>query len=101
MQPKKNSAQKTSRFSAFKASAPLLGILFWCFAIWFEYVSMKSTVKSIMFTTERVSPEDWDRIQRFHINMWIHRHYLTGAILVLWLAYLVWKWVRAFWQVSS
>ncbi len=87
----KNSARKTSK-------APLLGTAFWGFAVWFEYISMKSSVESRMDTIERISPEKWDLIYRWQINYWIEHHYATGAILVLWLAYLVWIWIRAFRQ---
>jgi len=49
-----------------------------------------------MFTVERVSPEMEDLIYRTEFNSWLHRNYLSGAILVLWLVYLLWRWVRAF-----
>ena len=94
MQPKKNSTRRISRFSAFKTSAPLLGTAFWCFAIWFEYISMKSSLRARMFTVERVSPEMEDLIYRTEFNFWLHRNYLSGAILVLWLVYLLWRWIR-------
>jgi hypothetical protein len=57
---------------------------------------MKSVVESRMATMERVSPAKWDLIYRTEVNIWIHRNYLTGAILVFWLVYLIWRWVRAF-----
>jgi hypothetical protein len=48
-----------------------------------------------MATMERVSPAKWELIYRTEINFWIQRNYLSGAILVLWLVYLLWRWVRA------
>ncbi len=95
MQTKNNSAERTPGFCVFKSGIPLLGTLCWGFAIWFEYVSMKSSVESRMATMERVSPAKWELIYRTEINFWIQRNYLSGAILVLWLVYLLWRWVRA------
>ena len=54
------------------------------------------TLESRLLTVKSASPEQWDRIYREEIIYLIERDYLEGAILVLWLAYLVWKWVRAF-----
>jgi hypothetical protein len=96
MPPKKNSAKRTSRFCSFIAGAPLLNTLFLGFAIWIKYVLIMKTLESRMLTVERVSPEKWDLIYRTEINFLIQRNYYTGAILVLWFAYLVWKWRRAF-----
>jgi hypothetical protein len=49
-----------------------------------------------MATVERVSPETWDMNYRMNLSDLIERSYYDGAILVLWFAYLVWRWVRAF-----
>ena len=90
-----------SKKNSFKARTLLIGTTFWGFAVWLKYVLMKGSLDSRMLTVERVSPEEWDRIYQTEISYLIERNYLTGAILVLWLAYLVWKRVRAFRQVSS
>lgn len=84
-----NSAKRTSR-------APLLGTSFWVFTVWLKYVLMKSSLGLRMLTVERVSPEKCDLIYREEISRLIERNYLTGAILALWLVYLVWRWVRVF-----
>jgi hypothetical protein len=91
MQPKKNSLNGSSR-----SRAPLLGTLSWGFTIWIQYVLMKSSLESRMLTVEKVSPEELDLIYQREIDFWIHRNYLTGAILGLWLVYLMWRWVRFF-----
>lgn len=96
MPSEKNSAKKTYRFCSFIAGAPLLSTSFWGFAIWLKYVLIMKTLESRMLTVERVSPEKWDQIYRTEINFLIQRNYFTGAIFVLWLAYLVWRWRRAF-----
>lgn len=96
MLSKKNSSGRNSGFFAFIARFPLLGTSVWGIAVWFEYASMKSSVESRMATVERISPEKWDLIYRTQINIWLHRNYLTGAILILWLVYLLWRWSVAF-----
>lgn len=85
-----------SRKNSTKGGAPLLGTSLWGFTVWFKYLSIKGAVKSVMATTERMSPEDWDRIQQFHIDMELRRSYLAGAFLAIWLIYLIWRWVRFF-----
>jgi hypothetical protein len=91
MRPKTNS---------FKAKALLVGTLFWCFIVWLKYVLMKSALESRLLTVERVSPEKWDLIYREEINHLIERNYLSGAILFLWLVYLLWRWIRVFRHAS-
>lgn len=54
-----------------------------------------------MLMVEKVSPEKWNLIYREEINYLIERNYLTGAILVLWLVYLVWRWVRFFRKIRQ
>lgn len=57
---------------------------------------MKSALESRLLTVERVSPEKWDLIYREEIKHLIELNYLSGAVLVLWLLYLLWRWVRVF-----
>lgn len=96
MPSKKINAEGKFRFRSLKSRVPLLGTLFWGFAIWFEYVSMKSSVELRMGAMERVSPEEWDLVYQWEINYWIEHHYFVGAVLVLWFVYLVCRWVGAF-----
>lgn len=77
-----------------KAKAPLLGTSFFGLTVWVKYALMKSALESRLLTVERVSPEKWDQIYREEISHLIERNYLSGAILVLWLLYLLWRWIR-------
>jgi hypothetical protein len=85
MQPKKKS---------FKLGALLVGTSFWGIIVLLKYVLMKSALESRLLTVERVSPEKWELIYREEINHLIERNYLSGAILFIWLLYLLWRWIR-------
>jgi len=51
-----------------------------------------------MLTVESVSMRN--SIYREEINYLIERNYLSGAILFLWLVYLLWRWIRVFRRAS-
>lgn len=91
MQSMKNSAKRTFR-------APLLGTSFFGLTVWVKYALMKSALESRMLTVESVSMRD--QIYREEISHLIERNYLSGAILVLWLLYLLWRWIRVFRHAS-
>lgn len=94
--PSGNSTNMTSTLYTFIVRAPLLGTAFLGVVIWLKYVLVKSSLEARMATVERVSQEKWDQIYRMEITNVIERNSFTGAILILWFVYLVWRWIRAF-----
>jgi hypothetical protein len=89
-----------SKENSTKGGTPLLGTSLWGFTVWLKYVLMKSALESRLLTVERVTLEEWDRIYRTEINHLIERNYLSGAILLLWLLYLLWRWISVFRHAS-
>ena len=77
-----------------KAKIPLIGTLLWGFAIWLKYALMMSALSSRMLTVERIPQEEYEKIYRTEINYLIEHNYLSGAILLLWLVYLLFRWLN-------